>query len=211
MARNMVEPRTALALLEFADAAGAQLLRQHSLAVSDRRFAPDCQLLISLQSSSSKDYWQCPHLVQSECTHLQMLDGEACCPSFKGILEQVSQLCSSEPVCVDTRRLGTDCVGGFQVALANLDAVLLESRGTFEMLPEHVLLQLEEMQRLQNPRASASPQADSEFLRPSCCFHQIWPACKVAWVYIMMKDVSLVSVSSCCLEGCTSLHGAPPS
>ena len=34
VARRMVEPRSALALLEFADAAGAQLLRQHSLAVS---------------------------------------------------------------------------------------------------------------------------------------------------------------------------------
>ena len=34
VARQMVEPRSALALLEFADAAGAQLLRQHSLAVS---------------------------------------------------------------------------------------------------------------------------------------------------------------------------------
>ena len=34
VARHMVEPRSALALLEFADAAGAQLLRQHSLAVS---------------------------------------------------------------------------------------------------------------------------------------------------------------------------------
>ncbi len=34
VAQHMVEPRSALALLEFADAAGAQLLRQHSLAVS---------------------------------------------------------------------------------------------------------------------------------------------------------------------------------
>ena len=49
-----------------------------------------------------------------------------------------------------------------QVALANLDAVLLESRGTFEMLPEHVLAQLEEVQLMQSPRASASPQADGE-------------------------------------------------
>ena len=65
-----------------------------------------------------------------------------------------------------------DCVGNSQVALANLDAVLLESRGTFEMLPEHVLAQLEEMQRLQNPRASASPQADSECLRPPWC--SVW-------------------------------------
>lgn len=38
VARHMVEPRTALALLEFADAAGAQLLRQHSLAVSGHCF-----------------------------------------------------------------------------------------------------------------------------------------------------------------------------
>jgi hypothetical protein len=34
VAQHMVEPRSTLALLEFADAAGAQLLRQHSLAVS---------------------------------------------------------------------------------------------------------------------------------------------------------------------------------
>jgi SpoU rRNA methylase family enzyme len=34
VARHMVEPRSALALLEFADAAGADLLRQHCLAVS---------------------------------------------------------------------------------------------------------------------------------------------------------------------------------
>ena len=34
VARHMVEPRSALALLQFADAAGAELLRQHCLAVS---------------------------------------------------------------------------------------------------------------------------------------------------------------------------------
>ena len=39
VARQMVEPRSALALLEFADAAGAQLLRQHSLAVRNPFFA----------------------------------------------------------------------------------------------------------------------------------------------------------------------------
>lgn len=33
VARHMVEPRSALALLQFADAAGAELLRQHCLAV----------------------------------------------------------------------------------------------------------------------------------------------------------------------------------
>ncbi len=56
-----------------------------------------------------------------------------------------------------------------QVALANLDAVLLESRGTFEMLPEHVLAQLEEVQLMQSPRASASPQADGEHSELRCC------------------------------------------
>ena len=71
--------------------------------------------------------------------------------------------------------LGDERFGGSQVALANLDAVLLESRGTFEMLPEHVLLQLEEMQRLQNPRASASPQADSKPSRPSWCLTSSMP------------------------------------
>ena len=53
------------------------------------------------------------------------------------------------------------------MALANLDAVLLESRGTFETLPEHVLAQLEEVQRLQSPRASASTPADSALPWPS--------------------------------------------
>ncbi len=33
VARHMVEPRSALALLQFADAAGAELLRQYCLAV----------------------------------------------------------------------------------------------------------------------------------------------------------------------------------
>lgn len=50
------------------------------------------------------------------------------------------------------------------MALANLDAVLLESRGTLEALPEHVLAQLEDAQRMGSPRASASPQADGEYL-----------------------------------------------
>ena len=60
-------------------------------------------------------------------------------------------------------------MGDCQVALANLDAVLLESRGTFEMLPEHVLAQLEEVQRLHSPHASASPQADSELPSSPWC------------------------------------------
>lgn len=48
VARHMVEPRSALALLEFADAAGAQLLRQHSLAVSACPCAADvCTLPIA--------------------------------------------------------------------------------------------------------------------------------------------------------------------
>ena len=51
---------------------------------------------------------------------------------------------------------------GRQVAIANLNAVLLESRGTLETLPGHVLAQLEEVQRMQSPRASASPQAEGE-------------------------------------------------
>ena len=34
VARSLVEPRTALALLEYADAAGAEMLRQHCIAVS---------------------------------------------------------------------------------------------------------------------------------------------------------------------------------
>ncbi len=50
------------------------------------------------------------------------------------------------------------------MALANLDAVLLESRSTLEALPEHVLAQLEAAQRMGSPRASASPQADGECL-----------------------------------------------
>ena len=33
VATHLVEPRTALAVLEFADAAGAELLRQHCIAV----------------------------------------------------------------------------------------------------------------------------------------------------------------------------------
>ena len=51
------------------------------------------------------------------------------------------------------------------MAIANLDAVLLESRGTLETLPGHVLTQLEEVQRMQSPRASASPQAEGEAAR----------------------------------------------
>lgn len=55
------------------------------------------------------------------------------------------------------------------MALANLDAVLLESRGTLESLPEHVLAQLEDVQRMQTPRASASPQAEGEQLNVQFC------------------------------------------
>ena len=55
------------------------------------------------------------------------------------------------------------------MALANLDAVLLESRGTLETLPEHVLEQLEDIQRMQSPRASASPQAEGEQLDADFC------------------------------------------
>lgn len=77
VARHMVEPRSTLALLEFADAAGAELLRQHCLAV----------------------------------------------------------------------------------AVANLDAVLLEAQYAFQALPRHLLAQLEELQRLQIPRAVAAPAA----------------------------------------------------
>ncbi|CAL8469414.1 g8955 [Coccomyxa elongata] len=75
VARHMVEPRSALALLQFADAAGAELLRQHCLAV----------------------------------------------------------------------------------ALANLDAVILEAQGAFESLPQHLLEQLEEVQRTLTVRATAPP------------------------------------------------------
>ncbi|KAK9908199.1 hypothetical protein WJX75_004163 [Coccomyxa subellipsoidea] len=75
VARHMVEPRSALALLQFADAAGAELLRQHCLAV----------------------------------------------------------------------------------ALANLDAVLLEAQGAFESLPQHLLAQLEDVQRSLSLRATAAP------------------------------------------------------
>ena len=53
MARRMVEPRSALALLEFADAAGAQLLRQHSLAVS----APSTTVHHSLDGSIKRIHW----------------------------------------------------------------------------------------------------------------------------------------------------------
>ena len=55
------------------------------------------------------------------------------------------------------------------MAIANLDAVLLESRGTLETLPGHVLAQLEEVQRMQSPRASASPQAEGEQLGVENC------------------------------------------
>ena len=55
------------------------------------------------------------------------------------------------------------------MAIANLDAVLLESRGTLETLPGHVLAQLEEVQRMQSPRASTSPQAEGERLDIALC------------------------------------------
>lgn len=71
------------------------------------------------------------------------------------------------------------------MALANLDAVLLEARGAFELLPEHLLAQLEEVQRMQSPRASASPQSDGGAMAsqdiPSnvCLFSNITTICYI--------------------------------
>ena len=49
------------------------------------------------------------------------------------------------------------CFADAQVALANLDAVLLEARGALEALPAHMLGELEAVQRLAFPRAPAAP------------------------------------------------------
>ena len=55
------------------------------------------------------------------------------------------------------------------MALANLDAVLLEAQGAFESLPQHLLAQLEDVQRSLSLRATAAPPLHGQrlpLLRP---------------------------------------------
>lgn len=47
--------------------------------------------------------------------------------------------------------------------MANLDAVILEAQGAFESLPQHLLEQLEEVQRSLTVRATAAPLLQGEF------------------------------------------------
>lgn len=51
--------------------------------------------------------------------------------------------------------------------MANLDAVILEAQGAFESLPQHLLEQLEEVQRSLTVRATAAPLLQGDLSQPS--------------------------------------------